>query len=100
MEPQLIGPTLAQFLAIAIFLGAVIKAHAGNHGCMVFSGDIFGKDTNIDGVFSFEEYSALHSEKPRWGFKALDTDNDGSNSLSDWETFLKVHGVGKGSLIL
>ena len=100
METQLIVPILAIFLAIAPFLGAVINAHAGRRACMMFSADISDMDTNIDGVFSFEEYSALHSKKLRWGFNALDTDNDGSISASEWETLLKAHGVEKGSLIL
>jgi Ca2+-binding EF-hand superfamily protein len=47
-------------------------------------------------VVSFEEYSALHSEMLRWGFNAIDSDNDGSISANEWETFLKMHGVVKG----
>ena len=66
----MVVPTSAIFLALALFLGAVIKAHAGHHGCMMFSADISDMDTNNDGVVSFEEYSALHSEKLRWGFNA------------------------------
>ena len=84
-----IVPTPAIFLAFALFLGAVINAHAGHHGYMVFSSDISDIDTNNDGVVSFEEYSALHSEKLRWGFNALDTDNDGFISASEWKTFPK-----------
>ena len=97
MKTLLIIPTLAIFLAIALFLGAVINAQAGYHGSTMFSPDISDMDTNNDGMVSFEEYSALHSEKLRWGFNALDTDNDGSISASEWEIFLKMHGVGKGS---
>jgi hypothetical protein len=96
MKSLIIVPTLAIFFAIALFLGAVINAHAGHHGCMMFGADISDMDTNNDGVVSFEEYSALHSEKLRWGFNALDTDNDSSISASEWESFLKMHGVGKG----
>ena len=91
-----IVPTSVIFLAFALFLGAVINAHAGHHGYMMFRSDISDMDTNNNGMVSFEEYSALHFEKLRWGFNALDTDNDGSISASEWETFLKVHGVVKG----
>jgi hypothetical protein len=96
MRTLLFVPTLAIFLAIALFLGAVFNAHAGHHGYIMFSAEISDMDTNNDGVVSFEEYSALHTEKLRWEFNALDTDNDGSISASEWETFLKMHGVGKG----
>ena len=96
MKTLLIVPTLAIFFAIALFLGAVINAHAGHHGCMMFSADISDMDTNNDGVVSFEEYSALHSEKLRWGFNALDTDNDSSIGANEWEAFLRMHGVVKG----
>ena len=95
-QTLMVVPTLAIFLALALFLGAVINAHAGHHGYMMFNYDISDMDTNNDGVVSFDEYSALHSEKLRWGFKALDSYNDGSISASEWETFLKVHGVVKG----
>ena len=89
-------PASMIFFALALFLGAVINAHAGHHGCMMFSYDISDMDTNNDGVVSFEEYSAIHSEKLRWGFNALDTDNDGSISANEWEAFLKMHGIVKG----
>ena len=95
-QALMVVPTSAIFLAIALFLGAVINAHAGPHGYMMFNSDISNMDTNNDGMVSFEEYSALHSDKLRWGFKALDTDNDGSISANEWETFIKMHGVVKG----
>lgn len=95
-QTLVVVPTSAIFLAMALFLGAVINAHAGHHGYMMFNSDISDMDTNNDGVVSFEEYSALHSEKLRWGFNALDTDNDGSISANEWETFLKMHGVVRG----
>jgi hypothetical protein len=65
MKTMVIFPTLAIFFAIALFSGAVINAHAGHHGFIMFSADISGMDTNNDGMISFEEYSALHSEKLR-----------------------------------
>jgi hypothetical protein len=70
MKTLVLVPTLAIFLAVALFLGAVINAHAGHHSYMMFSADISEMDTNNEGVVSFEEYSALHSEKLRWGFNA------------------------------
>jgi hypothetical protein len=90
-------PTSAIFLAATLFLGAVINAHAGHHGCMMFNSNVGDMDTNNDGVVSFEEYSALHSEKLRWGFNAIDTDNDASISANEWETFLRMHGVAEGT---
>jgi hypothetical protein len=96
IQTLMVVPTSAIFLAIALFIGAVINAHAGHHGYMMFSSDIRDMDTNNDGVVSFEEYSALHSEMLRWGFNAIDSDNDGSISANEWETFLKMHGVVKG----
>ena len=95
-QTLIVVPTSAIFLAFALFLGAVINAHAGHHGYMMFSSDISDIDTNKDGVVSFEEYSALHSEKLKWEFNTLDTDNDGTISAKEWETFLKLHGVLKG----
>jgi hypothetical protein len=95
-ETLMVVPTSAIFLAMALFLGAVINAHAGYHGSMVFSSDIIDMDTNNDGVMSFEKYSALHSEKLRWEFNALDNDNDGTISANEWKTFLKMHGFVEG----
>jgi Ca2+-binding EF-hand superfamily protein len=95
MKSALIIPGMVIFSAIALFIGAAISVHAGHHGFSMFSANIGEMDTNGDGKVSFEEYSDFHSEQLRWSFNALDADNDGSISASEWETFLKMHGAGK-----
>ena len=96
MKSAIIIPGLAIFLGLALFMGAVQSVHAGLHGCAMFGADINDMDTNNDGMVSFEEYAAFHSEQLRWSFNVLDSDNDGSISTGEWDTFLKMHGVGKG----
>jgi hypothetical protein len=62
----------------------------------MFGATINEMDANADGKISFDEYSAFHSEKLRWSFNAIDTDNDNAINSEEWEIFLKMHGVGKG----
>ncbi|MBW2432690.1 MAG: EF-hand domain-containing protein [Deltaproteobacteria bacterium] len=95
MKIALVIPALAIFSAIALLIGAALTANAGHHGHSMFGANLSEMDGNNDGMVSYEEYSAYHSERLRWSFNALDTDNDGSLSESEWETFLKMHGVGK-----
>jgi hypothetical protein len=92
----MIIPLLAILLGLALFIGAVQSVHAGHHGCSIFSANISHMDIDIDGSVLFEEYAAFHSEQLRWSFNALDIDNDSSISTSEWDTFLKMHGIGKG----
>ena len=96
MKRYIIIPGLAIFSALALLLGSVLTAHAGHHGCAMFSANVSDMDSNGDGVVSFEEYAGFHDEQLRWGFNALDTDKDGSISESEWNQFLKMHGIGKG----
>ena len=88
-------PIMAIFSAIALFIGAVTSVNAGHHSYSMFGSDISQMDTNKDGMVSFEEYSDFHTEQMKWSFNALDVDNDGSISTDEWNTFLKMHGVGK-----
>jgi hypothetical protein len=96
MKNAMIIPLLAIFLGLALFIGAVQSVHAGHHGCSMFSANLSDMDINNDGTVSFEEYTAFHSEQLRWSFNALDTDNDDSISASEWDAFLRMHGIGKG----
>lgn len=95
MKRALIIPALAIFSAFALLAGAVMNVNAGHHEHSMFSAGLTDMDTNADGVVSFEEYSVYHTERLEWSFNALDTDNDGSISKSEWDTFLKMHGVDK-----
>ena len=94
MKVALMIPALAIFLAIALLIGAAATVNAGHHGSM-FGAELSDMDSNNDGMISFKEYSAYHSEKLRWRFNALDTNDNGSISESEWDTFLKMHGMGK-----
>ena len=96
MKTLVIVPTLAILLGIALFLGAVINANAGHHGHPMMSFDMSAMDKNNDGVLTLEEYVAFHNERLEWSFNALDTDNDGNISTNEWDTFIEMHGFGKG----
>ena len=95
MKIALVIPALAIFSGIALLIGAASTVNAGHHGCSMFSVDVSDMDANNDGMVSYDEYSAYHTERLRWSFNALDTDNDGSISKSEWDIFLKMHGVDK-----
>lgn len=95
MKIALVIPALAIFSAIALLIGAALTANAGHHGHSMFSANLKDMDKNGDGTVSYQEYIDYHSERLRWGFDVLDTDKDGSISQDEWETFLKMHGVGK-----
>lgn len=95
MKIALIIPVLAILSAFALLIGAATTVKAGHHGYSMFSADLNDMDSNKDAIVSYEEYSEYHSEQLRWSFNALDTDNDGSISEDEWNTFLKMHGVDK-----
>ena len=96
MKSYLIIPAMAIFSAIALFVGSVVTVQAGHHGHSMFKANLNEMDSNEDGVVSFDEYDAFHSEQLRWSFDAIDLDNDGAISENEWNQFLKMHGVGKG----
>ena len=95
MKSFFLIPALAIFSAIALLIGSLTTANAGHHGHSMFKAGINDMDANGDGVVSFEEYANYHNEKLRWSFNALDSDNDGAISKSEWDQFLKMHGAGK-----
>jgi hypothetical protein len=91
----LIIPAMAILSAIGLLIGAASSVNAGHHDCSMFGNGIKDLDNNNDNMVSFEEYSAYHSQRLQWSFNALDTDNNGAISTSEWDTFLEMHGVGK-----
>ena len=95
MKIALIIPFLAIFSALAILFGAVVTSNAGHHNRSMIGVNIDEMDQNGDGNVSFEEFSAFHDEQLRWSFNALDSDNNALISEEEWNTFLKMHGVGK-----
>jgi hypothetical protein len=95
MKIAIVIPAMAIFSGIALLIGAASIVNASHHGYSMFSVGMRDMDSNNDGMVSYDEYSAYHSERLRWSFNALDTDNNGSISKSEWDTFLKMHGVGK-----
>lgn len=66
--------------------------HGYGHG-MGMSWNMSDRDADGDGTLSFDEFSAPQQEMMRSGFDMIDDDKDGSISVSEWNTFLKVHGV-------
>ena len=95
MKSAIMIPGMAILFGLALLVGAVVNVHAGHHSCSMFNANIDDMDENKDGTVSFVEYAAFHSEQLRWSFNALDSDNDGAISAGEWDTFLKMHGVGK-----
>ena len=83
------------FLTILIAAPFVVAGHH-YHGCGHGGGmswDMTDKDTNGDGVITFDEFSAPQMEMMQAGFNMIDADGDGKISEEEWNTFLKVHGV-------
>ena len=91
--------TLTKFVLITfIIVVATPFAFAAHHyhGCGHGGGmswDMSDRDTNGDGILSFEEFSAPQLEMMRSGYDMIDTDKNGTISVDEWNTFLKVHGV-------
>ncbi len=67
--------------------------HGCGHGKGGMSWNMSDKDSNSDGMLSFEEFTAPQMEMMRAGFDMIDTNKDGKISGDEWNTFLKVHGV-------
>ena len=85
-------------LAALLLVFATAPVFAGHHyhGCGYGGGmswDMSDRDSNGDGVLSFDEFSAPQQESMRSGFDMIDSDKDGSISGDEWNTFLQVHGV-------
>ena len=59
------------------------------------SWDMTDLDSDNDGLLSFEEFGASHMDKLRTGFNMIDTDKDGVIGESEWDDFLRVHGMEK-----
>ena len=83
-------------VALIIIVGLILNVHASHHAGAMFSPKLSDMDTNNDNSIAFDEYSAFHEAQLRWSFKAIDTDNDGLISESEWNEFLKMHGFVSG----
>ncbi len=57
--------------------------------------DVSKLDNDQDGVLSFDEFSAEKMEWLRSAFKMIDTNNDEEIDSEEWNTMLKIHGIGK-----
>jgi hypothetical protein len=86
---------IAIIFAIALVFSSTQSVNAGHHGCSMFTAGVADMDSNSDGTISFDEYASYYSQQLRWSFDAIDADNDGFISNSEWELFLKMHGFSK-----
>lgn len=77
-----------------IVLAAVAFAGYGAHGHNMF-GDMGAMDTNQDAEVTFEEYEAAHTRNLKAAFEMLDANNDNVIDKTEWDQFLKVHGMEK-----
>ena len=84
-------------LTFALILSPLALAghHYHGHGYMMPSWDMTDLDTDQDGALSFDEFGASHMDKLRAGFNMIDADKDGVIGASEWNDFLRVHGMDK-----
>ena len=91
-----ISTTISLIATLLMIAAAPVFAGHHYHGCGYGAGmswNMSDRDTNDDGVLSFDEFSAPQQEMMRSGFDMIDSDKDGSINGDEWSTFLKVHGV-------
>ncbi len=83
-------------VAFVLMIGLLLNVHANHHGGAMYVSKLSEMDTNKDNTVTLDEYIAHHEAQLRWSFKAIDTDNDGRISESEWNEFLKMHGFDHG----
>ena len=83
--------------AVVSIAGLVSGSMAGHnyHGHSMNMSEMSEMDINNDGMITFDEFSAPHTETLRSAFKMLDTNKDEVISEEEWNEFLKVHGIDK-----
>ena len=77
--------------AMAVIPGTAIAGHH-YHGYGMKMSQLTDADTNQDGLISFDEFSAMHTDKMKRTFDMLDADNDELISQQEWDEFLNAHG--------
>ena len=93
MSSRHIAIITAALLLTAATMAAAGYGYHGHHGSTMPSWDMAKIDTNADGQLTFDEYMAPTAEKMRAGYDMIDANADGVIATSEWQEFLKVHGV-------
>jgi hypothetical protein len=65
------------------------------HGCMGQFWKLDDLDTSNDSSISFDEFKEAHTEQLRKTFDMLDMDSSGEIEASEYDEFLRVHGMKK-----
>ena len=89
MKPLYLIPIASLLLIAGLVSGSIAGHH--HHGCSYLT-DMSDRDSNQDGILTFEEYSAPEIEKHRSAFKMLDTNSDNAIDKGEWDKFLEIHG--------
>jgi hypothetical protein len=86
---------LATVIVTGGLLGVSMAGHHyhGYHGCGMGMSQMSELDGDQNGVITLEEFSAPQMERLTSAFKMLDTNNDNVIDQSEWNEFLKVHGI-------
>ena len=82
--------SIASFFLVAGLISGSIASHH-YHGCSYIT-DMSSRDSNQDGMLTFEEYSAPEIERHKSAFKMLDTNSDNIIDKEEWGKFLEIHG--------
>ena len=81
------------FIAGIVGISLAGYGYHGKHGYGSGMQDMSSLDTDSDSQISFEEFSAPQLDRLKSAFKMLDTDKDGFISRSEYNEYLKVHGL-------
>ena len=85
-------------ISLLFFVGTVGISLAGygyheNYGYVSMMHGMSSLDGNNDSQITFEEFSAPQMDRLKSAFNMLDSDKDGVISKTEYDEFLKVHGV-------